>query len=110
MMNTPNEEQEVTAPAKPLRNAEIDAQPMLDQDHKLMCKAMRTQSRKDGTPFTMADFARICLRATAVDFAGAESYERTVADRALQKAALVFVYEALKGCDHPNNEDGAADE
>lgn len=85
---------------KPLRNSEIDAQPMLDQDHKLMCKAMRTQSRKDGIEFTMMDFARICLRATAVDYVGAESYEKTVADRALQYAALLFVYEALKACDH----------
>jgi hypothetical protein len=48
----------------------------------------------------MMDFARIALRATAVDYAGAESYARTVADRALQHAALLFVYEALKACDH----------
>lgn len=85
---------------KPLRNAEIDKQPLLDQDHKLMCKAMRTQSRKDGGAFTMLDFARICLRATAVNYEGAEISARAGADRALQHAALLFVYEALKACDH----------
>lgn len=100
MQDTQTSDQEVTAPIKPLRNAEIDAQPMLDQDHKLMCKAMRTQSLKDGTPFAMMDFARICLRATAVDYAGAESCERVVADSRLQHAALIFAYEALKACDH----------
>jgi hypothetical protein len=93
------EEQAVT-PLKPLRNADIDAQPMLDQDHRLMCKAMRNQARKDGTEFTMMDFARVCLRATAVDYAGAEGYARVAADRAHQHAALLFVYEALKACDH----------
>lgn len=100
MTNPQTEDQEVTATPKPLRNAEIDAQPMLDQDQRLMCRMMRNQARKDGAPFTMMDFARIALRATAVDYAGAESYARTVADRALQHAALLFVYEALKACDH----------
>jgi len=94
------EDQTSPSPAKPLRNAEIDAQPLLDQDHRLMCKAMRNQARKDGAEFTMMDFARICLRATAVDYAGAEGYERISADRSHQHAALLFVYEALKACDH----------
>jgi hypothetical protein len=88
--------------AKPLRNAEIDAHPMLDWDQKLMCRNLRSQAGKESVPFAMVDFARIALRACAVDYAhdGAASYSRDVADRALQHAALLFVYEALKACDH----------
>jgi hypothetical protein len=98
--NAQTSDQEVTVPIKLLRNAEIDSQPMLDQDHKLMCKAMRTRARKDGTPFTMMDFARVRLRTAAIDYTSDESYERVVVDAELQRAALTFVYEALKACGH----------
>lgn len=88
---------------KLLSNTEIDAQTLLDQDQRSMCRIMRNHARKEGIPFTMMDFARITLRATAVDYTGADAEstdDRTLADRALQRAALLFVYEALKACDH----------
>ncbi len=67
-----------------------------------MCRIMRNHARKEGSPFTMMDFARITLRATAVNYADAEDYtdDKALADMALQRGALLFVYEALKACDH----------
>lgn len=100
MGNTPITEQEVTAPIKPLRNAEIDAHPLLDRDQRAMCKLMRNM---DGKTFRMFDFARIALHATASDYANADDddfAERAKTERALHHAALLFIYEALKACDH----------
>lgn len=87
---------------KTLSNTEIDQQPLLDQDQRSMCRIMRNHARKEGSPFTMMDFARITLRATAVNYADAEDYtdDKALADMALQRGALLFVYEALKACDH----------
>ena len=45
----------------------------------------------------MMDFARIALRATATNYTDDPN---TPTDRALQHAALLFVYEALKACGH----------
>lgn len=83
-----------------LRNAEIDAHPLLDRDQRAMCKVMRNT---DGKYFRMYDFARIALHATASDYANADDDdipERVRTERALHRNALLFVYEALKTCDH----------
>ena len=87
-------------PAKPLRNAEIDAHPLLDRTQRALCKLMRNT---DGKRFRMFDFARIALHATASDYANADDEdiaERVKTEMALHRAALLFVYEALKACDH----------
>ena len=100
MANQQTEEQEVTAPVKPVRNAEIDAHPMLDRAQRAMCKVMRNA---EGKGFRMFDYARIALGAAASDYANADDddiRERVVTERALHHAALLFVYEALKACDH----------
>lgn len=86
-------DQEVTAPIKPLRNSEIDAHPLLDHEYRKLVKVFRNKDRS----LTMMDFARIALRATATDYT---SDPCVPTDRALQYAALLFVYEALKACDH----------
>ena len=89
----------VVAGIKPLRNAEIDAHPLLDRDQKVMLKVMRNATRE----ISMYDFARIALHATAGNFIGADDddiTERVKTERALHHAALLFVYEALKACDH----------
>lgn len=99
MANTPTTEQEVTAPIKPLRNAEIDAHPLLDRDQRAMLKVMRNATRE----LSMYDFARIALHAAAGDYVNADDddiAERVKGERALHYAALLFVYEALKACDH----------
>lgn len=65
-----------------------------------MCKLMRNT---DGKTFRMFDFARIALHATASDYANADDddiSERVKTERTLHHAALLFVYEALKACDH----------
>ena len=85
---------------KPLRNAEIDAHPLLNRDQRAMCKLMRNT---DGRRFRMFDFARVELHATASDYANADDddiAERVKTEMALHRAALLFVYEALKACDH----------
>ena len=84
-------------PIKPLRNAEIEAHPMLDRDQQVMLKIMRN-ARRD---ITMYDFAKIALQAAATDYANAEDTNDSCfsAKRALHHAAFLFVYEALKACD-----------
>ncbi len=93
-----------TTKRKMMRNFEIDAQPMLDRDQKAMCRVMRDTSRRGGGSFTMMNFARIALGAAAVDYASEECGEDgdpAGGDaRSLERAALLFVYEALRHCDH----------
>lgn len=78
---------------KPLRNAEIDAHPILDPAQKATLKAMRNATRE----IRLYDFARIALQATACDYAHSAADDTA---QALQRAALLFAYEALKACDH----------
>lgn len=90
-----------TTQRKAMRDSEIDAQPMLDRDQKAMCRVMRDTSRRGGGSFTMMDFARIVLGAAAVDYASEECDEDgDPAGGTLERAALLFVYEALRHCDH----------
>jgi hypothetical protein len=85
----------------PIRNAEIDAHELLDDDQRLMLKVMRTQARRDRAPFTMLDFAQIALRAAGVDFAEADPFlARAIADTQLRKNAVLYVYEVLRATDN----------
>lgn len=104
------------APAVPhLRNAEIDAHELLDDGQRLILKTFRNDRRsKRQPPITMLDFAQIALRANALDFAESGAYdaldvpeaseiitdEFVMANRALQRAAVLYVYEALQACDN----------
>jgi hypothetical protein len=83
---------------KALRNADIDSHPLLDRDQRKIVKIFRNKDRS----ITMIDFAKIALRATARDYTNAsvEGFSEAITDRALRHAALLYVYEALKACDH----------
>lgn len=99
MSNSPTSEQEVTKAMKPLRNADIEAHPLLFREQHALIKAMRSADRST----TFYDFARVALCASAADYVNADDddmRERAKTMRALQRAALLFVYEALKACDH----------
>lgn len=90
--------QEQTAPTKPLRNAEIDAHAMLSAEQRQILKAMRNRRRD----ITLYDFAQIALQAAATDYTNVDRNSdgnRVTAQRDLQYAALLFVYEALRATD-----------
>lgn len=91
------------ADTKPLRSAKINAHELLDMEQRKMCRIMRTRSARNGEPFTMLDFAKIALCATASDYvqAASESPEAVMTDIAHRRAAILYVYEALKACDIP---------
>lgn len=88
-----------TGATKPLRNAEIDAHPLLTHEERATLKIMRNKRRD----ITMYDFAKIVHQAAATDYANVDRRtdgDRWLVRRALQRAALLYVYEALKACDH----------
>jgi len=89
-----------------LLNTEIESHELLTSEQHLLCKAMRNESRRAGHDFTLYDFAKVALRATARDYVeasdlseAAREQARVTHERALQRAAILFVYEALKACD-----------
>lgn len=87
------------AKPKTLLNAEIDVHPLLTREQRTMLKAMRSADRQ----ITMYDFACVVLKATACDYSQSDDddvKERVKTERALKYAAILFVYEALKACDH----------
>jgi hypothetical protein len=87
--------------SKKLTNAEIDKHPLLTADQRQLCKIFRDKSKERRESFTMLDFAVICLRATARDYA--EAFEvrsgcgDTIGtDAEHRRAAIFYAYEALK--------------
>jgi hypothetical protein len=78
------------------KNAEIDAHELLSQEQRQLCKTLRNDSRSKGYPFAMFDFAKIALRARARDYSEADT---GMTERDLQRAAILYVYEALKATD-----------
>jgi hypothetical protein len=89
--------------SEPLTDEEINAHPLLDDAERKLCKIFRTQSKKAGDSFTMLDFACVCLRATgrdyveaAGDFASTNCVATVIADAKHRRAAVLYVYEALK--------------
>jgi hypothetical protein len=82
-----------------LSDAEIDAHPLLDRYQQRLCKSFRNAAKRDRSGFTMLEFAEVVLRATGNDYAavtdrgGREAARR---DGDHRKAAILYVYEALK--------------
>lgn len=85
--------QTATIPTK-----DIASHPLFDRDHQTMARVMSRSAKQAGRSFTMLDFAEICLRATGRDYTEAEdgSPAEAVADIAHRRAAVLYVYEALK--------------
>lgn len=82
-----------------LTNAEIDAHPLLDRDQRVTCKARRNLAKKEHRPFTMLEFAEVSLRETGNDYAALTDQGGLWAawsDDALRRAAILYVYEAVK--------------
>lgn len=92
----------------PLTDAQIDAHPLLDDAERGICKVLRNHAKEIGESFTMLDFAANCLRATGRDYAEAldhdgdgdlnspDCVETVLADAKHRRAAVLYVYEALK--------------
>lgn len=91
----------MTKPKK-MTNAEINAHPLLTADQRKLCKIFRDKSKERRESFTMLDFAAICLRATARDYAEALETRScgcgdiVTADAEHRRAAIFYAYEALK--------------
>jgi len=90
---------------------EIKEHPLLDADHQTMAREMREVAQGTRERFTMLDFAEICLRASARNYVDADDIadnndgrgdttaKTVMAAREMQRAAIFYVHEALKGCD-----------
>jgi hypothetical protein len=82
-----------------MTNAEINKHPLLTADQRKLCKIFRDKSKERRESFTMLDFAVICLRATAHDYAEvlkAGDATTSAADAEHRRAAIFYAYEALK--------------
>jgi hypothetical protein len=86
-----------------VKNAAIDSHDLLDDAARQLCKQMRTMARATGEPFSMLAFAEIHLRASAKTYAEADERDNAastmMASRDLRRAAILYVYEALKATD-----------
>ena len=83
--------------AEEIRNHKI-----LSSDDAQVVRALAAAAREQSARFTMLDFADVRLRATARDFGEASDPDDagyTMHLRDLKKAAILFVYEALKNAD-----------
>lgn len=78
----------------------IKEHPLLDKAQRVMCTTMARRSELGGDTFELLDFAKVALRATGNDYAEVtdsdDIVERVRADRAHQRAAVLYVYEALQ--------------
>jgi hypothetical protein len=80
-----------------MTNAEIDGHPLLDRDQQKVCKSLNNLAKRENRPFTMLEFAEIALRATGNDYAATSSEDDAAAcDLAHRRAAILYVYEAIK--------------
>lgn len=83
-----------------MTNAEIDAHPLLTAEERKLCKIFRDMSKRQRTPFSMLDFAQICLRATGIDYANVDVDDnirsRHRADKKHRRAAILYAYEEIK--------------
>lgn len=82
-----------------MTNAEIDAHPLLNEEQRQLCKSLRSLAKKEPRPFTMLEFAKIALRATGNEYAAVTDQwgpEAARCDDAHRRAAILYVYEAIK--------------
>jgi len=82
-----------------MTDAEIDGHPLLDRDQQKLCKSLRNVAKRDQQSFTMLEFAEVVLRATGNDYAAVTDrggHEAAMRDDDHRKAAILYVYEALK--------------
>ena len=78
---------------------EIDDHPLLDDEQRKICKALRRAALREERAFTMLDFAEVALRATGNDYAAVTDQGGHLAarrDRLHRLAAVLYVYEAVK--------------
>jgi hypothetical protein len=92
-----------------LTDEQINAHPLLNDNERRICKILRNHSKEAGESFTMLDFAANCLRATGRNYAEAFDHDgdgnlnspdcaaTVLADAKHRRAAVLYVYEALKG-------------
>ena len=98
---------------------EIRDHVMLDDNLRKLARIFRATAKKRGDDFTMLDFAQVSLRAEAQNYVNAANdadftpqaddtdpaehdhaqRKHALADLELRKAAVRYVYEALKRCD-----------
>ena len=78
---------------------EIDTHPLLDRAQRKLCLVLRKEALREQVPFTMLTFAEIALRATGNDYAAVtdeEGPEAAKCDQLHRRAAILYVYEAMK--------------
>lgn len=81
---------------------EIKEHPLLDDDQRKVARALSKLSKREGKEFPALAFAEIALRAEAQNYAATSEdkiSEVAFADLKLRRAALLYVYEALRATD-----------
>jgi hypothetical protein len=92
-----------------MTNAVIDAHPLLNHEQRAACKALRNLAKKERRPFTMLEFAEMALRATGNAYAAVTDRSEPRAgrcDNAHRRAAILYVYEAIKTRSADRRSDG----
>ena len=80
-------------------DVEIDEHPLLDDEQRRICKALRRAALREERAFTMLTFAEVALRATGNDYAAVSDEGGPVAakrDREHRRAAILYAYEAVR--------------
>lgn len=81
---------------------EIRSHEMLDDEQRLIATALVKIAKRDKSDFTWLAFAEVALRASAKTYAAAAELGEAPPvqeDRELRRAAVLYVFEALRACD-----------
>lgn len=97
---------------KTITTKQISEHELLDHTDRQVADAMRRDARETKREFTMLDFAVVKLKGEARNYVESDEYGETdwpaqhahrlvTRERALKRAAIFYVYEALRAVDAP---------
>lgn len=98
-MKSTHKKRQALARLGAVTDVEIDAHPLLSEDQRQVCKDLRDLAEREHRSFTMLEFAEVALRATGNDYAAVTDRggpEAARHDQAHRRAAILYVYEAVK--------------
>jgi hypothetical protein len=84
-----------------IKLTEIRAHELLDSTQRDVCWAMAKHSREAKHAFDWLKYAEINLKGTATNYVENTNDMATLNERDLKRAAVLYVYEALRACDIP---------
>lgn len=82
-----------------IKLTEISVHELLNDRQRNVCKAMVKHAREEKQDFDWLKYAEINLKGTATNYVEGSRVKGTLAERDLKRAAVLYVYEALRACD-----------